>query len=192
MGLRFQRRVTLFPGVRLNFSKNGISTSLGPRGATVSVGKRGTFLNVGLPGTGLSYRTRIDSPVISSPAAGTPGGRVLPALLAAVVILFLGYLLSSARNTVPDATDNAAPHSIQSIELNGHAEKKAPDPISRAVYVARAVVNIRASGSTAAAIVGRASKGDELHVFEDNDGWLLVGQSTPIGWVRTDLVTLSP
>jgi len=28
MGLRFQRRVTLFPGVRLNFSRRGISTVL--------------------------------------------------------------------------------------------------------------------------------------------------------------------
>lgn len=29
MGLRFQHRVTLFPGVRINFSGGGISTTLG-------------------------------------------------------------------------------------------------------------------------------------------------------------------
>ncbi len=62
MGLRFQRRVSLFPGVRLNFSKSGISTTIGVRGARLTLGPRGTYLNTGLPGTGISYRTRLDAP----------------------------------------------------------------------------------------------------------------------------------
>jgi len=56
MGLRFQRRLTLFPGVRLNFSRSGISASIGPRGASFTVGPRGSSLNLGIPGTGLSLR----------------------------------------------------------------------------------------------------------------------------------------
>ena len=43
------------PGVTLNFSKSGISTSLGVRGAKVTVGPRGVRRTVGLPGTGLFY-----------------------------------------------------------------------------------------------------------------------------------------
>lgn len=62
MGLRFTRRITIFPGVRLNFSKGGVSLSIGPRGASITLGKRGVYGNVGLSGTGLSYRTRLDSP----------------------------------------------------------------------------------------------------------------------------------
>lgn len=62
MGFRFQRRITLFPGVRLNLSLSGVSLSLGPRGASITVGKRGVHGNAGLPGTGLSYRTRLDKP----------------------------------------------------------------------------------------------------------------------------------
>lgn len=62
MGLRFTRRITIFPGVRLNFSKSGVSLSIGPRGASITLGKRGVYGNVGLPGTGLSYRTRLDAP----------------------------------------------------------------------------------------------------------------------------------
>jgi hypothetical protein len=62
MGFRFHRRVRLFPGVRLNFSRSGISTTIGIRGAGLTIGPRGTYANVGLPGTGLSYRTRLDSP----------------------------------------------------------------------------------------------------------------------------------
>ena len=59
MGLRFQRRVTLFPGVRLNFSRRGISTTIGPRGASLNFGRSGTTLNVGVPGTGLSLRKKL-------------------------------------------------------------------------------------------------------------------------------------
>lgn len=59
MGLRFRRSVRLFPGVRLNFSRSGISTTIGVRGAGITLGPHGAYANVGLPGTGLSYRTRI-------------------------------------------------------------------------------------------------------------------------------------
>ena len=59
MGLRFRKTVSLGKGVRLNFSKSGVSTSVGPRGASVTFGKNGTYANIGLPGTGLSYRKRI-------------------------------------------------------------------------------------------------------------------------------------
>ncbi|RBA61313.1 hypothetical protein DQ403_04940 [Stutzerimonas zhaodongensis] len=53
-GFRFQKRITLAPGIRLNISKSGVSASFGPRGLSVTAGKRGTSLNLGLPGTGLS------------------------------------------------------------------------------------------------------------------------------------------
>lgn len=62
MGFRFHRSVRLFPGVRLNFSRSGVSTSVGVRGASMTFGSRGTYANVGIPGSGLSYRTRLDSP----------------------------------------------------------------------------------------------------------------------------------
>ncbi len=55
MGLRFQRRIKILPGVTLNLSKSGISTSVGVRGARVTFGKKGTRTTVGLPGTGISY-----------------------------------------------------------------------------------------------------------------------------------------
>ena len=61
MGLRFQRRIRVLPGVRLNIGKRGVSTSVGVRGASLTLGKRGVHGNVGAPGTGLSYRTRLDT-----------------------------------------------------------------------------------------------------------------------------------
>ncbi|WP_439861790.1 DUF4236 domain-containing protein [Pseudomonas sp. MBLB4136] len=59
MAFRFQRRIKIAPGLRLNISKGGVSVSAGPRGASVTAGKRGLFASVGLPGTGLSYRQRL-------------------------------------------------------------------------------------------------------------------------------------
>ncbi|MET3576961.1 DUF4236 domain-containing protein [Bhargavaea ullalensis] len=59
MGFRFQKRVKIAPGVRLNVGKRGASVSVGRKGASVTVGKRGTYANVGIPGTGISYRTKV-------------------------------------------------------------------------------------------------------------------------------------
>ncbi len=55
MAFRFFRRVRVAPGITLNLSKRGLSTSVGPRGAKYTVGTRGTRATVGLPGTGLFY-----------------------------------------------------------------------------------------------------------------------------------------
>jgi hypothetical protein len=55
MGLRFRRTLGILPGVRLNFSKSGVSTSVGVRGAHVTLGRTGVRTTVGLPGSGLSY-----------------------------------------------------------------------------------------------------------------------------------------
>ncbi len=57
--MRFRRRAKLFPGVYLNFSKTGISTTIGVRGASVNFNKQGVFLNTGLPGTGIYDRQKI-------------------------------------------------------------------------------------------------------------------------------------
>ncbi|WP_232222372.1 DUF4236 domain-containing protein [Halomonas alkaliantarctica] len=38
MAFRFQRRISLAPGVRLNISKRGVGLSVGLRGASVSMG----------------------------------------------------------------------------------------------------------------------------------------------------------
>jgi hypothetical protein len=57
--MRFRRKAKLFPGVYLNFSKSGISMSLGVPGASVNLGKQGAYLNTGIPGTGLYDRHKI-------------------------------------------------------------------------------------------------------------------------------------
>jgi hypothetical protein len=86
MTLRFRQTFTLFPGVRINIGKRGISTSIGIPGASVNIGRQGVRATVGAPGTGLSYSTlvvpagkaprpapepdRFILPPVGSPAAG--------------------------------------------------------------------------------------------------------------------------
>jgi hypothetical protein len=53
--LRFRRSLRLLPGVRVNLSKSGVSTSIGRRGLWFTVGPLGTRETVGIPGTGISY-----------------------------------------------------------------------------------------------------------------------------------------
>ncbi|MBB3329168.1 hypothetical protein BDK63_000004 [Halomonas campaniensis] len=72
MGFRFQRRIRLAPGVRLNLSKRGLGLSVGPRGASLSVGARGVQAHGGIPGTGLAWRERLDR--ASPPGASADGG----------------------------------------------------------------------------------------------------------------------
>lgn len=62
MAVRFRKSIKIAPGIRLNISKSGISTSIGPRGATVNLrgGKR--RVTVGIPGTGLSSTQDISKP----------------------------------------------------------------------------------------------------------------------------------
>jgi hypothetical protein len=55
MGFRFRRSFRVFPGLKVNLSKSGVSTSVGTRGAWFTIGPRGTRATVGIPGTGLSY-----------------------------------------------------------------------------------------------------------------------------------------
>lgn len=68
---------TLFPGVRINVGKRGISTSIAVPGASVNVGRQGVRATVGLPGTGLGFSTTV-IPFTSSPGAVELAPSALP------------------------------------------------------------------------------------------------------------------
>ncbi len=59
MGIRFRKRISIFPWLKLNISKSGFSTTIGPKGFNANVGAKGSFLNTGIPGTGLYSRNKI-------------------------------------------------------------------------------------------------------------------------------------
>ena len=57
--MRFRKSITIFKGLKLNFSKSGVSVTVGGKGVSANVGKKGVFLNTSIPGTGLYDRKKI-------------------------------------------------------------------------------------------------------------------------------------
>ena len=79
MGFRFRKSFKLMPGVKINLSKSGVSTTIGGRGASVNVSKRGTYVNTSLAGfssrskvSGGSRRTASSAPVYVAPKTPQP------------------------------------------------------------------------------------------------------------------------
>jgi hypothetical protein len=87
------RSIKIAPGIHLNVSKSGLSTSIGTRGATVNIGPKGTRGTVGIPGTGISYSDKL-SPTAhetqrSESTEYTRNGWVLWAALAGLALIDL-------------------------------------------------------------------------------------------------------
>ncbi len=59
MPVRFRKSYNIFPGVRMNISKGGISFTVGKSGAHLNFSKRGVRQTVGIPGTGVSESSYI-------------------------------------------------------------------------------------------------------------------------------------
>ena len=85
MALNFRKRIKIAPGVHLNLSKGGVSTSVGPRGAKVTFGKKGTFLHTGIPGTGLYSREKISG-------KRTSNNGCMPFIIFAIILATISYI----------------------------------------------------------------------------------------------------
>jgi Protein of unknown function (DUF4236) len=79
MGWRFRKSFSPLPGIRLNFSPRGISTSVGAGPFRFYAGSQGAAVTTRIPGTGISYRQPIHLPRQGAHAPGvTPN--VIPGL----------------------------------------------------------------------------------------------------------------
>lgn len=96
MGFRFNRRISIFKGLRLNLSKSGPSVSVGGRGTWLTFGKKGTRATVGIPGTGMSWSEKIESPQTAN-STGSFLGTIIRLIFA---LGFLGIVLYALFQTV--------------------------------------------------------------------------------------------
>lgn len=62
MSLSFRKRIKIIPGVHINLSKSGISTSIGVKGASMTFGKSGVYLNTAIPLLVTHNRTKLSGP----------------------------------------------------------------------------------------------------------------------------------
>lgn len=78
MAFRFQKRIKLLPGVTINLSKRGVSTSLGVKGARITKGHGKTRTTLGLPGSGISHTS-----IATNASAPQPPEQARPPAVAA-------------------------------------------------------------------------------------------------------------
>lgn len=180
MGWRFRRSVKLLPGVRLNFSKSGISTSVGGRGATVNFGPKGTRSTLGLPGSGISYST-LHSSDNGDPASGSPSPTSSAGCgcWGVVAIIVLSLLLSRCGRDDDVGNEKQVPA----------AATQSPTTTTKTVYVTADSLNARAGPSPSAPIVEKFSRGEKLDVAERNGEWAKVVQGGVTLWVAAQYLS---
>lgn len=199
MGFRFRKTIRLLPGVRLNISKGGFSTSVGRPGATINIGKRGVRGTVGLPGSGLSYsdmivkrrqgQERVTPQAIGHDAsdASSPGRRnvliVTLIVVAVIVTLLFGAGLMSARQSTPLASQRpviAPPVVLPNSTPAPLREAGSPHVTTDA--------NCRANPNSRAKVVAALSDNQELTIVARQSGWVRVTTENEDCWVASHLV----
>jgi hypothetical protein len=91
---RFRKSIKVLPGVRMNLSKSGVSTSLGGSGVTLNLSKRGTRATYSAIGAGLSYvETRPPAKGGTLPSGGSSKSRGAAWALGIVLLLCLAWAM---------------------------------------------------------------------------------------------------
>jgi len=163
MGLRFRRTLKLLPGVRLNISGSGITTSIGPRGARITLGGKRTRVTTGIPGTGLSYTTLLPRSDSQTGAATRRGTRMPYGVW--IVMAFVVAAIWLGSNSTPTQ------HSVEptpAITSPSAAPIALVEP-SNIGFVAVDALNVRDAPN--GSIVGSMARGTRVDVYETANGW---------------------
>lgn len=188
MAFRFRKSQRVAPGVRLNFSKSGLSSSFGPRGAKVTVGPKAVRSIVGIPGSGMSWsqsHRRNGSPRrgTGQPASKNTGCGC--ALLAFALLAVLGKC-GSGGDEEPENLASSAP--------NDWASGPTSKPVSAAGSVTRYVgaamtANCRLSPQTTAPISERLERGTAVDVTDHRGAWSQVRRPDGSCWISNSLLS---
>jgi hypothetical protein len=173
MGFRFQKRLSILPGIRVNLSKGGVSTSLGPRGADLNIGRGGVTTNAGIPGTGLSYRSKL----------GGHGGKI--GILAVVAGLGFWAFQHFGKIEKIIAPKAAPPTRARIAAARGTAQ---PAMASAIRYVHREGSVLRESESTSGKSLKKEAKGTEVSLLASDGEWAKVQDGALTGWMRASVL----
>ena len=95
MGFRWRKSFNVIPGVRINLSTSGVTTTVGGKYGRVNLSKKGASVGASIPNTGISYNKRL-SGTKSRLASKTinrennMGIRSTEQIIAAMLAFFLG------------------------------------------------------------------------------------------------------
>ncbi|WP_232816354.1 DUF4236 domain-containing protein [Chryseobacterium capnotolerans] len=78
MAWSYRKRIKVIPGVHLNFSKRGISTTIGVKGASINFSKSGTTVNTNVLGFSTRHKLAGSRPNPVSPYPGLPENQPYP------------------------------------------------------------------------------------------------------------------
>jgi hypothetical protein len=150
MGWRFQRRLKVLPGIRLNLSKRGVSSiSVGRRGLWANFGRQGTRTSIGLPGTGLRYTSKIRPYGSVTPQPQQPHGRAEAAFRANISdepdgrwkaeapefgLLVYGQSRDEATAKLREAGDRAIADALH--EVKTHGKNASAEALGRVIALA--------------------------------------------------------
>ena len=189
MGFRFQKRISLLPGVRINLSKSGVSTSLGPRGADVNIGKGGVTANAGIPGTGLSYRHKI-----GRGGKGWLAGLLLVGGLGVWAFQHQSKIEKAIAPPKPVAANISTDASTKaSTDVPSTSPSGAGTPANMLRYVHRKGAILRAAPKASGDILKREVKGATVTlVSQGADGWSRVTDGGITGYMRSSVLGADP
>ena len=195
MGFRFQKRISILPGVRINLSKSGVSTSLGPRGADVNIGKDGVTANAGIPGTGLSYRQKV--------GGGGKGGWLAVLLVIGGLGVWALQHMGKVEKAIAPArapVSSTGPSTDSSTGLSTRASTEVPatSPASTGAdgnmqrFVHRQGAILRAEPKASGDILKRELRGATVTLVSEEDGWTKVQDGDITGYMRSSLLGIEP
>ncbi len=196
--------------MRLNISKSGVSTSVGPRGADLYIGSRGVTANAGIPGTGLSYRQKVTHHVrgiavglliaglafagwrefgnMAHPTVATPQAQTVSQPIAD----------DDDSGGIPTVTREArAAHPrgahTHSADANAGADViAAAKPATGIMFVHRNNSDLRAVPSSAAPAIKKLAKGEQVTMIALSDKWAEVKDGDIKGWMRSSILKDTP
>lgn len=201
-GLRFQKRLKLLPGLKINLSKSGASATVGTKGAGVNIGRDGITTNAGIPGTGLSYRQKLSSRNKSA--------------WIGVLALVAGLAFAAYQNadkigawlSPPEATpvvQAAAPPPPPAPAMAAEATarpKAVPETIAAqraklltvggTIYVRRAGSVLREEQKTSGKALAKLNKGAAVTIVAMDGAWTQVKAGDVTGWMRTSVLGPNP
>lgn len=176
MGFRFRRSLRIAPGIRLNFTRSGLSATLGRRGASISVGSRGTRGHLGIPRTGLSYSERLTAGSASAPSsrAQTFGGGCALVAVIGFLVLLVGMCSTPKTNNSANSGALSAPIATDT------------------AYVSATSVNCRSGPSTSSKVLAGLQKGDAAIILERSGTWTKVQGAAAACWISSALLSSQP
>lgn len=184
--MRFRKSIRLAPGLRINLSRSGVSTTFGGRGASVNIGKRGTRATVGIPGTGLSFRQQLGSGGRSGGTAGTGGGGsnegaarsggcASVGCLGFFLLVLIGMCTDSDSPRSSSYSTTPSTYSTSSSGTGSYGSSASGDRLgsgAREWFYIHGPLNVRAQPDKGAAKVRTLRRGDYVQLGpKDATGW---------------------